>query len=95
MHNYNMYVIGCCGQAECRPWLGHLFFFFFFSICSLFFLLLCLFLLASAASFVVALVVAFIAQLGCLHGLFLRGADLIAQTECHALWKEPRKIRIA
>lgn len=90
-----MYVIGCCGQAECRPWLGHLFFFFFFfSICSLFFLLLCLFLLASAASFVVALVVV-VAQLGCLHGLFLRGTDLIAQTECHALWKEPRQIRIA
>lgn len=94
MHNCNMYVIGCCGllliqnQAECRPWYGHLF--------NMLLSFLCLVLAAVSTYFVIVSVVVIdavladttgLGQLGGLHGLFLRGADFIAQTKCHTLWK--------
>lgn len=89
-----MYVIGCCGllliqnQAECRPWYGHLF--------NMLLSFLCLVLAAVSTYFVIVSVVVIdavladttgLGQLGGLHGLFLRGADFIAQTKCHTLWK--------
>lgn len=57
---------------------------------------LCLVLAASTYFVIVSVVVVVdalladttgLGQLGGLHRLFLRGADFIAQTKCHTLWK--------